>query len=374
MTKTRTTTTVADPHNPDWHAQLGAAVRTRAALECALHLTDGERQGLLWARQAGMPVLVTPYYLSLASAEDPNCPIRRQCVPTIAESRCVDGDLSDPLAEEEHEVAPHLVRRYQDRALLLVTTTCAVHCRFCTRSRLVAKREGYVSLSKLEPAFRWLEANPEVQELLISGGDPLVASTERLEALLGRIRRIPTIGVVRIGTRVPIVLPMRIDNALVRMLRSFQPLWIMTHFNHPLELTDSSREAVEKFIDAGIPLMNQTVLLRGINDDEETLAKLFRELVHERVRPYYLLHADAVRGTGHLRTSLARSIELYSRLQGRLSGLAVPRLMVDTPGGRGKVPVGQATVVSMSERRTVLRTYRGENVTVIDPEDSETNP
>jgi len=318
--------------------------------------------------RVGMPLLVTPYYLSLIDPEDPTCPIRRQCVPQVAESHCVRGDLVDPLGEVAHEVAPQLVRRYPDRALLLVTSTCAVHCRFCTRSRWVGKKEGYVPLTTLEPAFRWLQAHPEVREVLVSGGDPLVGSTGRLEGLLRAIKRIGTVDVIRIGTRVPVVLPMRVDDALVRMLRCYQPLWVMTHFNHPRELTDLSRAALCRLADAGIPVMNQTVLLRGVNDSDETLAALFRGLVRERVRPYYLLHADAVVGTGHLRTSMETSLALYARLQGRLSGIAVPRLMVDLPGGMGKVAVGPETIVSRKPGRTVFRSVGGENVTVFDPE------
>ena len=366
---TMATGTTTDPLEPDWHAQLRAAIRTPADLDRALRLTDDERRGVHWAEQAGMPLLIPPYYLSLVDPTDPGCPIRRQCVPQAAESRRVQGDLRDPLGEAAHEVAPRLVRRYPDRALLLVTSTCAVHCRFCTRARMVGAEEGYVSLAALEPAFRWLEGHPEVHEVLISGGDPLVASTARLDALLGRIRRIASIEVLRLGTRVPAVLPMRVNDELVSMLRTHQPVWVMTHFNHPRELTDWSRAALRKLVDGGMPVMNQTVLLRGVNDDEEVLAALFRGLVRERVRPYYLLHADVMEGTGHLRTSLARSIEIHGRLQGRVSGLAVPRLMVDTPGGRGKVPVGAATVVSAAQGRTVLRTYRGEEVTVLDPEE-----
>ena len=318
--------------------------------------------------RVGMPLLIPPYYLSLMDQGDPSCPIRRQCVPHDAESRCVPGDLGDPLGEQAYEVAPYLVRRYPDRVLLLATSTCAVHCRFCTRSRWVGKREGYVSLRALEPAFQWLERHPEIREVLVSGGDPLVASTERIDALLCRIRSIDSVEVIRIGTRVPVVLPMRVDDELVSMLRSHHPLWLMTHFNHPRELSEWSCGALRRLVDAGIPVMNQTVLLRGINDNADTLTSLFRGLVRERVRPYYLLHADAVVGTGHLRTSLAKSIELYGQLQGRLSGIAVPRLMVDTPGGHGKVPVGPNTVVHMGDGRTVLRTFRRDHVTVIDPD------
>jgi len=351
----------------DWRGQLRKAARTLSDVEQTVRLTEQERRGLHWAEHGGMPVLIPPYVLSLIDTDDPQCPIRRQFIPRAEESQRVRGDLSDPLGEREHEVAPRLVHRYPDRALLLVTSTCAVHCRYCTRARLVGTEDGYWSLSELEPAFRWLEAHPQVREVLISGGDPLVVSTRRLDALLWRIRRISSIDVIRVGTRVPNVLPMRVDDELVTMLRAHQPLWIMTHFNHPRELTALSCHALAQLVDGGFPVMNQTVLLRGINDDDQVLATLFRGLVRQRVRPYYLLHADVMEGTSHFRTSVARGLEIYSRLQGKVSGLAIPRLMVDTPGGKGKVPLGPVSVVSMESHKTVLRTFRGEEVVLIEP-------
>jgi lysine 2,3-aminomutase len=356
-----------DAWRGDWRSQLRRAVRSLDQLEVHLNLNQQERQGIRRLQEQGMPLLIPPYYLSLCDPVDSTCPIRRQCVPTIEESLRVDGDRLDPLGEEAHEVAPRLIRRYPDRALLLVTSGCAMHCRFCTRARLVSKEFGYRGLSSLEPAFRWLEENPDVGELLISGGDPFVASTVRLDALLTRIRRIKSIEVIRIGTRVPAALPMRVDDALVGMLQAHQPLWIMVHFNHPKELTTLSCRALRRLVDGGFPVMNQMVLLRGVNDDAEVLAALFRGLIKERVRPYYLLHGDVMEGTGHLRTDLSRSIELYDSLQGRLSGLALPKLMVDVPGGKGKVSVGRSTIVDRSPGRTVLRTYRGEDVEVLDP-------
>lgn len=354
----------------DWRAQLRHAVRTPEALERALDLTAEELTASFVAHRSGLPTLIPPYYLGLIDGRNPNCPIRRQCVALPAESRRSDGDRRDPLGEEDHEVAPRLVQRYPDRALLLVTSTCAVHCRFCTRSRLVSVEQGFVPSSVLEPAFDWLEQHPEVREVLVSGGDPLVASSKRLSLLLNRLRRIRSIEVIRIGTRVPVVLPMRIDAELVAVLRRHSPIWVMTHFNHPRELTAESEGALARLVDGGLPVMNQTVLLRGVNDDETTLTELFRALVRNRVRPYYLLHADVVEGTGHMRTALSRSIELFSRLQGRLSGIALPKLVVDTPGGLGKVPVGPDTLVSQSPGMTVLRTFRGVEVSILDPEDA----
>lgn len=361
----RTALAEAAPH--DWRWQLQHAARTVAELERLFALTEEERAGAQAAERGGFPLAVTPYYAGLASPTDPSCPIRRQVVPHAREGTSVPGDREDPLGEEEHTVAPELIRRYPDRALLLATDHCAVFCRFCTRSRTVGAGGGARSLERLEPAFAWLRSHPEVREVIVSGGDPLALATPRLVALLERLREIPSLEVLRLATRAPVVLPMRVDDELVAALRRLHPLWVMTHFNHPRELAPEARAACARLVDAGIPVMNQTVLLRGVNDDAEVLTALFRGLVRERVRPYYLLHGDVVRGTGHLRTSLARSVELAGELQGRLSGIALPRLVCDTPGGYGKVPLAPDAVVRRQPGSTTLRTWRGVEVEVLDP-------
>jgi lysine 2,3-aminomutase len=266
-----------------------------------------------------------------------------------------------------HEVAPHLVQRYPDRALLLATDRCAVYCRFCTRSRMVGGGDGGVSLEALGPALAWLRAHPEVRDVIVSGGDPLAMATDRIARLLGALRSVPSLDTIRLATRVPVTLPMRIGGELLRALRPHHPIWVMTHFNHPRELTAESAAACTRLADAGFPVMNQAVLLAGINDDEAVLEALFRGLVRLRVRPYYLLQADPVRGTGHLRTPLSRGVELMDRLQGRLSGIALPKLVCDTPGGRGKVPLGRDYVVARAPGRTTLQTFRGEHVEYVDP-------
>jgi lysine 2,3-aminomutase len=351
----------------DWTAELRASLRSADDLERALDLTPAEREGARRAEQEGLPIRITPYYLSLCDRRDPTCPIRLQCVPRADEAREVPGDLADPLGEVAHEVAPHLVRRYPDRALLLATDRCGVYCRFCTRSRMVGDGGGAVSLDRLAPAFAWLEAHPEVRDVIVSGGDPLTLATDRLCRLITRLRAIPSVETIRLATRVPVTLPSRITPELVRALRPHHPIWVMTHFNHPKELRPQAERACRRLVDSGFPVMNQTVLLRGVNDDAVVLEALFRGLVRWRVRPYYLLHADAVRGTSHLRTSMATGIGIMEQLQGRLSGIALPKLIVDTPGGMGKVPVGPDYVVSRSAGRTVLRTHRGVEVEVIDP-------
>jgi lysine 2,3-aminomutase len=352
---------------PDWRAQLRGAVSDLEGLERSLSLTPAERDGARRAIESGLPLSITPYYLSLCDREDERCPIRLQCVPRAEEAIEVRGDLRDPLGEEAHEVAPHLVRRYPDRALLIATDRCSVYCRFCTRSRIVGQSGGARSLETLEPAFRYLEAHPEIRDAIVSGGDPLVASTERVAAILERLARIESILTVRIATRTPVTLPMRIDDALCRALRTHPSVWVMTHFNHPKELTDLSRQACARLVDHGLPVMNQTVLLRGVNDDAKVLEALFRGLVRARVRPYYLLQADPVRGTSHLRTPIATGEAIMEALQGRLSGIALPKLIVDAPGGKGKIPHGPRYVIERGEGVTRFRTFRGEEVDYFDP-------
>ena len=359
--KTRTTKT------NDWRAQLRASVRSVDDLARALDLTPAELAGARRAEHEGLPIAITPYYLALCDKRDPSCPVRLQCVPRIDEAREIPGDMADPLGEVEHQVAPHLVRRYPDRVLLLSTDRCAVYCRFCTRSRIVGDGGGAVPLEKLEPAMQWIAAHPEIRDVIVSGGDPLAMTTDRLERLLARVREIPSVETIRLATRIPVTLPMRVGAELVRALRKHHPIWVMTHFNHPKELTGEAIRACARLADGGFPVMNQTVLLRGVNDDPTTLETLFRGLVRARVRPYYLLQADPVRGSGHLRTPLARGIEIVDALQGRLTGIAMPKLICDTPGGHGKVPLAPSGIVSQEGGTTVLRTFRGEHVAYVDP-------
>jgi lysine 2,3-aminomutase len=351
----------------DWRWQVRHAITDLAGLEAALVLTDRERQGVRRALAGGFPMSITPYYLSLCDRENANCPIRLQCVPRIEEGEEVDGDLRDPLGEEAHEVAPHLVRRYPDRVLLIATDRCSVYCRFCTRSRIVGQDGGFRSLSALEPALAWIAAHREIRDVIVSGGDPLIASDARIAALLERLARIEHLDTVRLATRAPVTLPQRITPELCRALRTHPALWVMTHFNHPREISPEALEACARLVDHGLPVMNQTVLLRGVNDDAGTLEALFRALVRARVRPYYLLQADPVRGTAHLRTPLAKGIALIEALQGRVSGIALPKLIVDTPGGFGKVPIGPNWIVRRAAGRTLLRTPRGVEVEYLDP-------
>ncbi len=351
----------------DWRWQVRNAATTLEQLEAALVLTESERAGVKRALGSGLPVSITPYYLALCDKQDPRCPIRLQCVPLSDEDKTVPGDLHDPLGEEAHEVAPNLVQRYPDRVLLLATDRCGVYCRFCTRSRMVGQGGGARPFAQLTAAFNYIRAHREIHDVIISGGDPLVMTDARIEALLSELAGIEHVMTVRVASRTPVTLPQRITSELCKALRAHPALWLMTHFNHPKELTAEAREACARLVDHGIPVMNQTVLLRGINDDAATLEALFRGLVRTRVRPYYLLQADPVRGTAHLRTNLDRGIALMAKLQGKLSGIALPKLIVDTPGGKGKVPVGPDYVVKRAQGVTTLRTFRGELVDYIDP-------
>lgn len=351
----------------DWRWQLRNAVSSVDSLEKALDLTPRELEGARRAEKAGMPIGITPYYLSLCDRRDPACPIRLQCVPDAREANVVHGDMVDPLGEEAHEAAPHLVQRYPDRVLMLATDRCAVYCRFCTRSRMVGDGGGAVSLEDLGPALAYVRAHPEIRDVILSGGDPLAMATDRLVRIVAAIREIESVDTIRLATRVPVTLPMRITSELLTALRPYHPLWVMTHFNHPKEITNESRAACERLADAGFPVMNQTVLLRGVNDSAKTLETLFRGLVKMRVRPYYLLQTDPVVGTSHLRTRLETGVQIMRELQGRVSGIALPKLICDTPGGKGKVPLSPDVIVERAPGRTRLVTFRGEEVDYLDP-------
>ena len=354
----------------DWRWQLQHAVTTAGELKQRLSLTSAESAGAERAESEGFPISITPHYLSLVDLEDPGCPIRRQVVPRVEEALRSRGDLEDPLGEEAHSPAPELVQRYPDRALLLVNDRCSVYCRFCTRSRMVGSGGGARSMDKLRPAFEYLERTEAVRDVIVSGGDPLVMSTGKLARIIERLRSIPSVETIRLATRVPVTLPQRITDELLLALKPHHPLWLMTHFNHPKELNKASIRALNLLADNGFPVMNQSVLLRGVNDDAATLSELFRGLVRQRARPYYLLQMDPVNGTGHLRTPFAAGQRIMRELQGRLSGIALPKFIVDTPGGHGKVPAESSYVVSQEPGVTVFRSPFGAEVPYLDPQDA----
>jgi lysine 2,3-aminomutase len=358
-----------------WKWQVRHAVTTLEELESVLELTDAERQGVRQSVAGGFPFSVTPYYLSLCDRGDPTCPIRKQCIPSAQEAIPAPGDLRDPLGEEVHEVTPGLIQRYPDRALLLVTDRCPTYCRFCTRSRLVGRGRGARPSSELKTALEYIRHNPRIKEVIVSGGEPFLLPTEHLADILTELNAIESVLYVRVSSRLLATLPQRVTAQLCQALRCHRACWLMAHFNHPRELTAQARAACALIADHGVPVMSQTVLLRGINDAATTLETLFRGLVSARVRPYYLLQTDPVCGTGHLRTPIDTGINLMAELQGRLSGIALPKFIVDTPGGKGKVPIGPDYVVHKGPRATTLRTYRGELVDYIHPPyDAESAP
>lgn len=341
----------------DWRWQIRNRIRT---LE---HLSDylpglSERADLK-AVIAKYPMAITPYYASLIRRPDLSDPIFRMSVPNPQELSDPPCLSEDPLEEHIDMPVPGLIHRYKDRALVIATTTCSMYCRHCTRKRIAGTRETAISSRRLRQVVEYLQAHSEISDVIISGGDPLTMTDTALEAVLSAVRSIPTVQVIRIGTRVPVVLPMRITDELVQMLRKYHPLWINTHFNHPNELTAASSAACTKLADAGIPLGNQSVLLRGVNDQPQILEELYRGLVRIRVRPYYLYQCDLVRGVEHFRTSVRAGIEIMEYLRGRISGIAIPTFVVDAPHGGGKIPVLPNYVVSMSPTHTVLRNYEG---------------
>ncbi|NPB05531.1 MAG: KamA family radical SAM protein [Aquificae bacterium] len=351
------------PDWDDWRWQLRNRVKTPEGLRAYFkNLTEDEERGLeLAARQ--FPVAVTPYYLSLADAEDPECPVRKQVVPRYSE---VDPSVQvncDPNALEEETEVPHLTHRYPDRVLITVTTMCPVYCRHCMRKRKVGKPERAISEEEFRRIWDYLKKNDRVREVLISGGDPLVLSNERLAHYLRELKKIDHLEVFRIGTRTPVILPQRFyDEDLLKVLEEFSPLWVVTHFNHPKELTEEAKKAIRAILKTGNPVLNQTVLLKGVNDDASTLEKLFRSLVKVGVKPYYLFHCDPIFGTVHFRTSIEDGLKIVARLRGRLSGLAQPTYAVDLPGGKGKVPLQPRYLLKKEGNRYYFRNYEGEVV------------
>lgn len=356
----------------DWRWQLRHALRGEAELARLVALTPEERQGLALG---GLRTGVTPYYAALMDPAHPACPVRRQAIPIAAEGAAAPGDLEDPTGEEPHRPARAVVRKYPDRVLLLVTDTCPVYCRHCTRRRITGGEEGAFDRAAVEAGIAYVRAHPEVRDVIVSGGDPLVLSDDRLLPVLEALRAIPHVQVLRLATRAPAVLPMRVDDALAAALRRLAPLFVVTHFNHPKELTAEARQACERLVDHGVPVENQAVLLRGLNSSARALGDLFETLLTWRVRPYYLHQGDLAAGTGHLRTPPEAGVALLAALRGRLSGLALPHLAVDLPDGGGKITLApDYTGTARFERGpggTWLRNLRGERVLYPDPPSAE---
>lgn len=343
----------------DWKWQFAHRITTVEELSKIIKLTEKEKEDIKKCLHS-FRMAITPYYASLIDPDDPNDPIRKQSVPSIEETYPCDNDMSDPLNEEGDSPVPHVVHRYPDRILFLVTLKCSMYCRHCTRRRTVGEEDRIITEKELTNALDYIRAHSEIRDVLISGGDPFIMSDQRLEHIIGSLRAIPHVDIIRIGTRVPVVMPMRITDDLLSMLKKYQPIWINTHFNHPKEITEYSGHACSAIIDAGIPLGNQSVLLKGINDSVEVMKELLLKLVHMRIRPYYLYQCDLSRGIGHFRTSVECGIKIMHDLTGNISGYAVPKYVIDAPMGGGKIPVNYNYVISHDNSEVVMENYRGE--------------
>jgi lysine 2,3-aminomutase len=351
----------------DWRWQLSHRLNTVEDFARVVDLTPEEVAGL--SAPGHFRVDVTPYFASLMDPEDPGCPIRRQVIPTAREMALSEGDQVDSLAEDAHSPVPGLVHRYPDRVLMLVTTQCASYCRFCTRSRMVGDAHTQFNTATYERQLAYIASTPQVRDVLLSGGDPLMMSPRLLEDLLRRLREIPHVEVVRIGSRVPVFLPQRVTEDLVAALRRYHPLWMNIHFNHPREITPEVEEALARLADAGIPLGSQSVLMAGINDCPNVILTLVQALVKNRVRPYYLYQCDLVQGASHFRTPVSKGLEIMEALRGHTSGFAVPTFVIDAPEGGGKVPILPTYLLSASDRRVVVRNYEGLMSTYMQPTD-----
>ena len=343
----------------DWHWQLKHRITTAEQLQRLMPtLTPEEFAGAKLANHK-LALAITPYFFNLIDPADENCPIRWQVIPRVEETHTASWEMSDPCGEDSHSPVPGLVHRYPDRVLFLVTDRCAAYCRYCTRSRLVSNASGYDFHPEFDKQIEYIATHPEIRDVLLSGGDPLLFSDEKLEQLLSRLRAIPHVEFLRIGTRIPIFLPQRITPALCAMLKKYHPLFISIHSNHPRELTTEVRDALGRLADAGIPLGNQSVLLRNVNDDAGVMKALVQKLLMCRVKPYYLYQCDLISGSAHLRTSVRKGFEVMEQLRGHTTGYAVPTYVIDAPGGGGKVPIGPEYVLCRNEDRVIIRNYEG---------------
>ncbi len=354
----------------DWRWQLKNRITRAEQLKLLLNLNE-EEVASIDASKGRMATAITPYFAKLMSRTDPNCPIRRQAIPTPQEFHISPNDLIDPCAEDENSPVPGLVHRYPDRVLLLVTDKCAVYCRYCTRRRMVGSSEKCITEDELDGAIAYIQATRKVRDVLISGGDPLLLEDDRLEGIIAKIRKIPHVEIIRIRTRAPVTLPQRITPALTNMLKKYHPLWMSIHFSHPKEITKEVRKSCGMLAEAGIPLGSQTVLLRGINDKPYIMKRLMHELLKIRVRPYYIYQCDLAMGTEHFRTPIAVGINIIEKLRGHTTGYAVPSFVIDAPGGGGKIPVGPTYLISQDKGKMVLRNYQGKVFEYQEPGDQD---
>ncbi len=352
----------------DWKWQLAHRIMDADTLAKVISLDEDEKNAITSSLKH-LRMAITPYYASLIDQNDPGDPVRKQAVPTMNELYVSPNESADPLFEDVDSPVYGLTHRYPDRVLLLVTDQCSMYCRHCTRRRKAGETDMPMSMSKIDKMVEYVASHEEIRDVLISGGDPFTLSTERLEAIIKKFRDIPHVEIIRIGTRTPVVMPQRITDDLVNMLKKYHPIWVNTHFNHPNEITPDSERALARMADAGIPLGNQSVLLRGINDCPQIMKKLVHVLVKNRVRPYYIYQCDLSKGLSHFRTTVARGIEIIEYLRGHTSGYAVPTYVIDAPGGGGKIPVSPQYLISMGANKVILRNYEGGVFVYKEPDD-----
>ena len=359
---------VTDAEWNDWKWQVRNRIETLEQLKKYVSLTPAEEEGVAKSLKT-LRMAITPYYLSLINPDDPNDPVRKQAIPTAAELHQADADLLDPLHEDEDSPVPGLTHRYPDRVLFLITDMCSMYCRHCTRRRFAGQHDCQSPSERIQAAIDYVARTPQVRDVLLSGGDALMVDDDMLESIIKRLRAIPHVEIIRIGSRTPVVCPQRITEHLVEMLKKYHPIWLNTHFNHPNEVTEESAAACARLANAGVPLGNQSVLLRGINDNVDIMKKLVHKLVMMRVRPYYIYQCDLSMGLEHFRTPVSKGIEIIEGLRGHTSGYAVPTFVVDAPGGGGKIPVMPNYLISESPTRVILRNYEGVITTYTQPTD-----
>ncbi len=355
----------------DWRWQYKNRIQTVEELKKYINLSETETKGIEKCLET-LRMAITPYYLSLIDPDDPDDPVRKQAIPTEDELKFAQEDLSDPLHEDADSPVPGLTHRYPDRVLFLITDQCSMYCRHCTRRRFAGQHDCSVPADQVDKAIDYIARHPEVRDVLLSGGDALMMSDEKLENIIRRIREIPHVEIIRIGSRIPVVMPQRITPELCNMLKKYHPIWLNTHFNHAKEITEESAAACARLADAGIPLGNQTVLLAGINDCVHVMKDLMHGLVKIRVRPYYIYQCDLSMGLTHFRTPVSKGIEIIEALRGHTSGFAVPTFVVDAPGGGGKIPVMPNYVISQTPGKVILRNYEGVVTTYTEPKHYET--
>lgn len=359
---------VSDENWNDWKWQLRNRIETLEELKQYIDLTPEEEEGVKTSLQT-LRMSITPYYMSLVDPIDRNCPVRKQAIPTGRETHKSIADLLDPLHEDEDSPVPGLTHRYPDRVLFLITDMCSMYCRHCTRRRFAGQTDKSNSSDNIQAGIDYIANTPQIRDVLISGGDGLMVSDKKLESIIKRLREIPHVEIIRIGSRVPVVCPQRITDDLVNMLKKYHPIWLNTHFNHSKEITPEATEACNKLSNVGVPLGNQSVLLKGINDCTHIMKKLVHDLVKIRVRPYYIYQCDLSMGLEHFRTPVSKGIEIIESLRGHTSGYAVPTFVVDAPGGGGKTPVMPTYIISQAPGKIVLRNFEGVITTYSEPTD-----